>query len=272
MKGTSGKHHNMATAYATFAAVALVTTSLSAQGFGDLDTDADGLLGSAEFGAGIGASGIFDRWDVDSDEALARREITEGIYDLWDSNDDGRLTVGEWDDAIDTWLGEDTVDLQVEEWDADSDGTLSAFEFLEAMEQTNLLARIGLDVSEGPLTEEAFSAGLFSLGDLDDDTFLGEDEDVWFVDLLEMFNAPDDVEVTQTSAMDPVDGDTADSEMPDLLPDGEAFSDLPIPCGEGDASCEAMAERFCAALDYDPPLGFLAAGGSLYVVRCADGF
>ncbi len=250
----------MRTAFTTFAMTAFLATTLSAQGIADWDAD-------AEFGEGLGASGLFDRWDVDADATVDRGEVLQGLYDLWDTDGDGELSVGEWDDAVDLWYGENAVDLQVEEWDADGDGVIGEFEFVEAMNDTDLLSRLGLAVDDDPLTEEAFTTELFDLAHADDDAFLGEDEIVWFVDFRELLNASGE-------AVDPTEGeiDVAQDEMPDLIQDGEAFSHLPLPCGEGEASCETMAGRFCAALDYDPPLDFLEAGGSLDVVRCAERF
>ena len=70
----------------------------------------------------------------------------------------------------------------------------------------------------------------------------------------------------------------ADSDEPPLIERGEAFTQLPIPCGDGSASgdgsqqqrCEPIAARFCEALGYGAPIDFVAAEAQLYVVRCED--
>ncbi|TFL16006.1 hypothetical protein [Jannaschia formosa] len=262
----------MKNAFATFAATTMLATTLSAQGIADWDADADGMLGEAEFAEGLDASGLFDRWDADSDATVDRGEVLQGIYDLWDRDGDGRLSVDEWDDSVDLWYGEDAVNLAVDEWDADGDGFIGEFEFVEEMNDTDLLARLGLAVDDDPLTEEEFSTGVFGLADAGDDDFLGEEEDAWFVDFLELLNVPGDAADPAGGETDVVEDDVIEDDMPDLIPDGEAFSRLPIPCGEDGTTCEETAARFCAVLDYEPPLDFLEVDGSLYVVRCAENF
>lgn len=256
----------MRTALTTLAVTSLLAASLSAQGIADRDTNADGVLDEAEFGEALGTSELFERWDTDAEGSVDRAELLQGVYDLWDRDGDGDLSVSEWDDSVDLWYGEDAVNLRVEEWDSDGDGVVGPFEFAEAINDTALFAKIGIDAGEGPLTPEVLETALFDLADADDSAFVAEDEDVWVVDFLELLNAPGDAAETSE-----VDADTAQNgEMPDLIQDGEAFSTLPLPCGDGD--CEAMAARFCTALDYDPPLDFLEVGGSLYVIRCGNSF
>lgn len=255
--------------------MAVLATGLSAQDLGAWDADSDGILSRDEFRAGIDTSDTFGEWGADGNAALDSDELLEGIYGLWDADGDARLTVEEWDDSVDRWFGEDAVNLSVGNWDADGDGVISPFEFMRAQENTNLLERVGLDAESDVLTEEDFTDGLFGIADADGDAFLGEEEDIWLTDLLELLNPVEDVDVQDEVELSSAEQDVdvfEDTGSPDLLQDGEAFSHLPIPCGTSGQTCSEVAERFCAALDYDPPLDFLEVDGSLYVVRCADSF
>ena len=102
------------------------------------------------------------------------------------------------------------------------------------------------------------SAGLFGFADGDDDDAIDVEEDGFFTNVAEAL-APDD----------PVDDADAASPDVDLVEAGEAFSQLPVPCGS-DGSCQETARNFCSALGYGDPIDTLAAEGRLYGVRCTD--
>ncbi len=258
----------------TIALTVALSTGLSAQDIGAWDTDADGVLTEAEFGDGLDEAGLFDQWDSNEDTTLDHDEVLEGIFHIWDTSNNGELSVSEWDDAVDLWFGEADVNLAVENWDTDGNDVISPFEFMRVRGETTLLSRIGFDTPRDVLAREDLRDGLFGIVDADGDASIGEEGDIWLTDLFEMMNLGSDVAVDNDLGPVGIDDTTAlgDDDSSDLIQDGEAFSHLPIPCGTDASGCEDIAERFCAALDYDPPLDFLEVDGSLFVIRCADNF
>lgn len=241
---------------------ALAATPLAAQGIEDWDTDGDRVLGESEFTEGVFDAGVFEEWDADANGEIGYPELSDGLYGTWDANDDGELSVDEWDNAVDLWFGEFDVNLNVDNWDTDGNGVISRSEFASALEGTDLVARLGGE--EGSLNEEQLSAGLFDIADTDDDDLIAEEEDGFFTDVTEFFTDEEEPAVGDTDEID-------DVEDPRLIERGEAFMQLPIPCGEGSSACEDTAARFCAALGYGTPLDILDVSGQLYVIRCEDG-
>ncbi len=243
---------------------ALAGAPAMAQSLQDWDTDGDGSLGEREFTQGVLDSGMFDAWDTNDDDAVGYFELTSGLYRASDANDDGKLSVAEWDDAADRWLGEFDVNLSVDRWDANGDGVISEAEYAKALDGTDLLARLG--GQDGTLDEDGLASGLFDIADTDENDLVADQEDGFFVDVAEFFLPNEEV--------DPVaDPETAsafkDDGMP-LIERGEPFMQLPIPCGDGQNSCEQVAGQFCSALGYGEPIGSLDVKGALYVIRCQD--
>ncbi|SFH26567.1 hypothetical protein SAMN04488020_1098 [Palleronia marisminoris] len=243
---------------ATVAALAGVPAV--AQGITDWDTDADGVLRESEFTQGVFDSGVFEEWDTDDDEAVGYSELSSGLYSAWDANDDGELSVDEWDSAVDLWFGEFDVNLSVENWDADGNGIISEGEFAEALEETDLLARLGNE--DEVLAEDELASGLFDIADTNDDETVAEEEESFFTDVAEFF-APEDEPTAE------VDANTFEDNAP-LIERGEAFMQLPIPCGNGENACEDVAARFCSTLGYGEPIDFLDVNSELYAIRCKD--
>jgi len=121
---------------------ALVAGPAGAQLFSDWDWNEDGLLTEDEFIDGAEDEGLFGDWDDDADGMLDDAEFKAGIYSRWDRNNDGRLSVNEWDRGVDTWFGEDTVDLAVDNWDVDGNGIINRAEFRSAMDDVGLFAAL----------------------------------------------------------------------------------------------------------------------------------
>jgi hypothetical protein len=73
---------------------------------------------------------------------------------------------------------------------------------------------------------------------------------------------------------DPLDETGTPEGLPPVIERGQAFTELPIPCGgdSGDDTCQRTADSFCSTLGYGPPIDFLAAEGALHVIRCKDEF
>ena len=221
-----------------------------------------------------GGTGLFERFDADADGVVAQPELASGLYALWELSGEGVLSVDEWDAGVDRWFGEDDVNLAVGNWDRDGDGTISEAEFAAALEATDLFARADVDADVG-LDADEFADTAFDAADADGDgLFSAEEDDGFFEDMAEALLDPeDDPDEPAADAADAIeDVDVADDAGPlegeGLIERGESFVQLPIPCGEG--PCEETAARFCEALGFEPPIDFVAAENSLYVVRCAD--
>lgn len=243
------------------ALIALAGAPLAAQGIADWDGDGDGVLSESEFSGGILDSGIFEDWDADSDGVIGYTELSDGLYRTWDANDDGEVSVDEWDTAVDLWFGEEAVNLSVEAWDADGNGVISESELDAALEETNLLARLG--GGDGTVDEDELSDGLFDIADADADDAVAPEEEGFFSSVAEFFTS---------DAAPSFEPSTPDEEVDDvqLIEEGEAFMQLPIPCGDGDTGCQVVAERFCTTLGYGDPIEFLDVAGEIYAIRCQD--
>jgi glucose/arabinose dehydrogenase len=68
------------------------------------------------------------------------QEPGSGVYAEW-AGEDGKLTIAEWDSAIDGRFGEQAVDLAAAEWDTNADGVISREEFEKAAAESGLLSK-----------------------------------------------------------------------------------------------------------------------------------
>lgn len=266
--------------------VALAATpARAAEWFDEWDTDDSGVLDAAEFRAGFGNAGLFERWDGDDDQRLGPEELASGLYGLWDADENGELSVEEWDRAVDRWFGERDVNLSVALWDNDGNGVISREEFAQGLARTDLFARFDAD-NDALLAQDELVGGLFDTADVNDDEAFEEDEDGLFSGILDaLFDAEEDeaavdgVDVEPGPA-GPVEAglDPGPVDVPaggaDLLEEGRDFVQLPIPCaatqGQSQLGCEETAERFCSVLGYGAPIAFLDLQGELYAIRCRD--
>lgn len=258
------------------AAAVLAGATASAQEIGAWDTNSDGLLDDVEFTEGFLGAGVFDGWDLDGDDLIGFNELSSGLYGLWDADEDGELAVAEWDDAVDLWFGEQTVNLAEEAWDEDDDGIISRAEFAEGLQRTDLLARLDTVGGDSMLAEEEFASGLFGVADADEDDLLGEDEDGLLTEIAEFLTPADDEDETGTEGdvsmdVEPVEEEgSLEDEVEEPVVFDEVFTQLPIPCGGDGESCEQVAQRFCETLGHNEPIAFLDVEGSLYAIRCED--
>ena len=237
----------------------------AAQDLTPFDSDADGTLDASELRAAFAARGVAAGLDVDGDDLLAPVELAEALHALWDTDENGTLSVGEWDDGVDQWFGEDPVNLAVEVWDRDGDGSVSETELALALEETELFATFDAD-ADGLLGDEELAD--MTLGTAEDGLLL-EEEDSLLVDMAELFFTSEDSGAER--ADDGIDAEAPEvgplEDQPPLIERGEPFVQLPVPC---DGTCEETAARFCEALGYEPPIDTLAVAGRLHVIRCAD--
>lgn len=230
-------------------ALAISLSPAAAQSISDWDEDQNGEITRAEFRTGFDEAGLFVTWDRNADDSIAEMEFAEGLYGFWDRNRDGDLSVEEWEDAVDLWIGEGDVDLSASVWDADGDGVISQFEFANAFQKANLIAEFG-ENEDDVFNEEELADALFDSADSDDDDLIVITEGGFFATAVEMLDDPLETDVN-------------------LIEAGEAFTQLPIPCGTGN-DCQQTASNFCSVLGYGKPIDALAVDGQLYVVRCTD--
>lgn len=65
----------------------------------DWDTDADGVIGPAEFARALHARGYFRGWDLDADGEISEDEWLDAIYAAADLDADGELRPAEWQET-----------------------------------------------------------------------------------------------------------------------------------------------------------------------------
>lgn len=246
------------------ALVAAAGSAASAQDIRAWDRDSDGVLGQDEFSQGFFDTDLFETWDLNEDDLLDFTEFSETLYVIWDADDDGDLSADEWDDAVDAWFGEQAVNLDLAAWDDDDDGVISRDEFAEALRTTDLLSRLDTLDEDEMIGEDELASGVFDVADIDGDEAIGEGEKGFFSELGDFFTVEED------PSADIADQEGLFEEDPPLIERGEAFTALPVPCG--DTSCEAVAQDFCKTLGYGEPLDFLEVQSQLYTIRCKDEF
>ena len=117
-------------------------------------------------------------------------EYQAGLFGWFEDDDDGTLTVSEWDEGDDAWFGEGAADFEVSAWNDDGDGTITREEFNEEYAATGLfedftteagVETVAADIGDATgVREQDFVAGLFDWFDADDDTGIVADEAGWF--------------------------------------------------------------------------------------------
>jgi Ca2+-binding EF-hand superfamily protein len=155
-----------------------------AQSIGDWDGDGNGTVDLEEWTTGMGVLGLFSDWDAEADGTLVESEFASGLFERFDGNDDEALSSSEWDDGIDAWYGEEAVELDFEAWNRDDDDRLSEEEFTDSFAVSELYedfaAEVGIENPNGGIGEDAFVGGLFDWFDADDDGEVSPGESGWF--------------------------------------------------------------------------------------------
>jgi hypothetical protein len=174
------KRHALASAIALAAAQFGVAQPAAAQMMSDWDTDASGGLSREEWSAGIESGTMFDDWDADGNDAIDQDEFAGGLFGRFDADGDDELTPGEWEDGIDRWFADSTLDLDFARWDADGDGSVGSEEFRDGFRTTGLYdefrASANLSTTDDEIERNAFRAGVYDWMDRnrDDDLDAGE--------------------------------------------------------------------------------------------------
>ncbi|SFP17160.1 hypothetical protein [Tranquillimonas alkanivorans] len=140
------------------------------------DVDEDGFLDADEYGVGFDESGTFDDWDMDDDARLSITELSDATYGMMDLDNDGTLTISEWDTWVDTRVGEETVDLSPAVWDPDGNDIISREEFSAAMGGNyNMFSGYDID-SDGYYDENEIGDLTYDYADWNNDDLIDDDE------------------------------------------------------------------------------------------------
>lgn len=156
---------------ATAVVAVLLSTSASAQMFGDSDLDYD------RFNAGLGESGMYNAWDRDGEVGINEREFATGMYADWDRDNNMQLTEEEFDLGSERWYGADRT-VVFTDLDADASGMIEREEFGAGWDNEYYT---GWDTdADGLLTEDEYGTGLYNTSDVNQDKVITIEEEGWF--------------------------------------------------------------------------------------------
>lgn len=143
--------------------------------FGEWDIDENGGINEAEYASGFENDGVLEKWDANEDGILDDDEFGEMFYTIFDADRDDRLTVEEFDRGVDSFFGEQAVNLSIPRWDADGDGIISRDEFTQTAGDSELFSTFDGN-RDGVLESDEMEDGLFDVADGDADDELDDDE------------------------------------------------------------------------------------------------
>jgi len=142
--------------------------------FNRVDRDQSGDISQQEFARRMRQTGLFDQIDRNSDGQLSTRELAGGLYAMWDANNNGILSLTEWDRGIDRTFGETDIQLDPAEWDQDDDQRITRREFRAGLNQSDLLAE--MDIQGDQVSKRGFYRVVFQAADRNNDQSLTQGE------------------------------------------------------------------------------------------------
>lgn len=111
-------------------------------------------------------------------------DFAGGLFGRFDKDDDGQPTSSEWDDGIDSWHGEDSVNLASNNWDTDGNSSISKEGFTTQFHSAGLYDEFstsaGMDTLADGIKQEDFSTKVFDWMDANNDDMVSRDADKWF--------------------------------------------------------------------------------------------
>jgi Ca2+-binding EF-hand superfamily protein len=162
-------------ATASAAALALAAAPVPAQILEDWSFQNDATVDRDEYTAYVEEQGVFDVYDADEDSYLGAPEYYVATYDMIDLDGDGTITVSEWDDWADTRIGEEEVNLSVDNWDPNGDDIITRAEYDAATSEAPWFADADLN-ADSRIDQAEFVDGVFEWWDFNDDAVITEDE------------------------------------------------------------------------------------------------
>lgn len=163
---------------ATAAATLLAATAANAQLFGDeIGTDLD----SSRFNQGFAETGYYGALDTDEEDGLSENEFATGLYADYDRDNDLQITEEEFGLGTERYFGGEYAGGAFGDYDADASGYLDQQEFGGFYGTDYEGYYTGLDTdTDGLLSEEEYSTGLYDTADLDDDQVITIEEEGFF--------------------------------------------------------------------------------------------
>ncbi len=164
----------------SMAVALLVPTMSQAQAnwsYTDWDNDGNLELSAREFNTGFAETGTYDAWDRDDEVGLNEGEFATGMYSSWDVDNDLQITEDEYTAGAGRWYGPDYA-TPFTDYDVDSSGYIDRSEFGGAW-QNDYYTAWDAD-SDGLLTDDEFSTGIYDSADLNDDMVVTIEEEGWF--------------------------------------------------------------------------------------------
>ena len=156
-------------------ALGLAVAPASAQYLEDWSFDENREIDRAEYEAWWAENSDFDAYDADEDSYLGQPEFYVATYDMMDLDEDGTLTVAEWDTWADTRIGEDEVNLDLSDWDQDGNDVITRAEYDEATAEAPWFS--DYDANTDDLIDAAeYRDGVFEWWDADGNAVITEDE------------------------------------------------------------------------------------------------
>ena len=159
----------------TFLAFGLVAAQQDAgMTYGTFDADASGGITAEEFATGFGTD-HFTSFDADASGALDQNEFTQGLFDRFDMNDDQALAQDEFDTGTNTLWGDEYAGATFGDLDADASGDVTQEEFTTGFDASSAYGEFDADTND-EVSQEEFTQGLYGTFDADADASLSEEE------------------------------------------------------------------------------------------------
>ena len=163
----------------TVAALALLSTTASAQIFGDTyGTDLD----QTRFNEGFASTGYYNALDQDRDTFLSENEFSSGLYADFDRDNDNLVSTEEYDLGTKRYFGDTYAGGAFTDYDADADGFLNQQEYRGAYEAggyRDLYNTYDVD-QDKRLSADEYSTGLYSRADANQDKVITVEEEGLF--------------------------------------------------------------------------------------------
>lgn len=148
-------------------------TIVYAQDFDTFDTDRDGKLNNPEFSERNKSD--YEKWDANKDGNLDYVELSDMAYENFDRDRDDFIDEDEWNEGINTGVGESLREEDYNALDFNQDGMLDADEWNNAKNNNTWFDRYDSN-KDGLIDNEEWNISTFDDWDINDDNFVDENE------------------------------------------------------------------------------------------------